>query len=167
MTRRTSVAAIGSDNKGEETSEAVEEHPKITVGVFTNVGDPDTHANEDRATVSTVLMPRMQKKKHTALWPAPADKLNLSNTWCVRQAVLDLLGKFGPQGVTYNGTANKMVSFFGVYDGHGGSACSEYLRRNLHVNIAANLYKDNYHEKMKEILIKVGFFRELCRFEGS
>ena len=48
-------------------------------------------------------------------------------------------------------------AFFGVYDGHGGSACSEYLRRNLHVNIAANLYKDNYHEKMKDILIKVLF----------
>ncbi len=23
-------------------------------------------------------------------------------------------------------------SFFGVYDGHGGSACAEYLRDNLH-----------------------------------
>lgn len=23
-------------------------------------------------------------------------------------------------------------SFFGVYDGHGGSACAEFLRDNLH-----------------------------------
>jgi len=23
-------------------------------------------------------------------------------------------------------------SFFGVYDGHGGAACAEYLRDNLH-----------------------------------
>jgi protein phosphatase 2C family protein 2/3 len=26
-------------------------------------------------------------------------------------------------------------SFFGVYDGHGGSACAEYLRDNLHVKL--------------------------------
>jgi protein phosphatase 2C family protein 2/3 len=25
-----------------------------------------------------------------------------------------------------------MCSFFGVYDGHGGSGCADYLRDNLH-----------------------------------
>ena len=24
------------------------------------------------------------------------------------------------------------TSFFGIYDGHGGEGCSEYLRDNLH-----------------------------------
>lgn len=42
------------------------------------------------------------------------------------------------------------VSFFAVYDGHGGSSCAEYLRDNLHyyvinilhrsINIKANLF---------------------------
>lgn len=64
-------------------------------------------------------------------------------------------GKFAPPGKTYNGTANKMVAFFGVYDGHGGSACSEYLRKNLHTNIAKRLFEDNHHESMKKVLTEV------------
>lgn len=54
---------------------------------------------------------------------------------------------------SYNGTPNKLVSFFGIYDGHGGSSCSEYLRKNLHVNIAKELYENNFHEKMKEVRV--------------
>lgn len=26
-------------------------------------------------------------------------------------------------------------SFFGIYDGHGGAACADYLRDNLHHNV--------------------------------
>jgi len=33
------------------------------------------------------------------------------------------------------------LSFFGVYDGHGGVQTSEYCRDNLHVNIAKTLHK--------------------------
>ena len=51
-------------------------------------------------------------------------------------AVLDLLGKFAPKGKEYKGDDDKMVSFFGVYDGHGGSSCSEWLCKNLHVEVA-------------------------------
>lgn len=97
-----------------------EPHPKIDVGVFTHVGDPSVHPNEDRAT-----------------------------------CVLDLLGKFAPPNTKYEGTSGRQVSFFGVYDGHGGSSCSEHLRKHLHGNIAKQLYKQNYHEKIKPTLINV------------
>lgn len=31
-------------------------------------------------------------------------------------------------------------SFFGLFDGHGGSNCSDYLRDNLHKFIISNIY---------------------------
>jgi serine/threonine protein phosphatase PrpC len=46
-----------------------------------------------------------------------------------------------------------MISFFGVYDGHGGSTCSEWLRKNLHVEVAKRLFKNNTHAAMKDNLI--------------
>jgi len=121
LTRRTSSLAVsgsGSKMALPDPTPADAEHPEMTVGVYTHVGDPDVHANEDRAT-----------------------------------AVLDLLGKFPPPGVEYSGDANKMVSFFGVYDGHGGSSCSEWLRKNLHIECAKRIYVNNTHEGMKENLI--------------
>jgi protein phosphatase 2C family protein 2/3 len=33
---------------------------------------------------------------------------------------------------TFTGNNWPKVSIFGIYDGHGGSACAEYLRDNLH-----------------------------------
>ena len=39
----------------------------------------------------------------------------------------------------FNGKWPK-VSFFSIYDGHGGKKCSEYLRDNLHKNITENNY---------------------------
>lgn len=123
LTRRTSTLAVNS--AGQKMALPVQpaqpevKHPNITVGVHTHVGDPQVHANEDRAT-----------------------------------AVLDLLGKFAPPGKEYNGDANKMVSFFGVYDGHGGSACSEWLRKNLHIELAKRLYENNTDKAFKDVLIK-------------
>mmetsp|Transcript_30919 Transcript_30919/g.80906 ORF Transcript_30919/g.80906 Transcript_30919/m.80906 type:complete len:398 (+) Transcript_30919:121-1314(+) len=119
MTKRTSKSALDGGAGAGDGIAAGEESPKIDVGIYTHVGDPAVHANEDRAT-----------------------------------AVLDLLGKFTPAGKSYKGSPNQLVSFFGVYDGHGGSSCSEYLRKNLHVNIAKNLYEHNTHEDMKDVLIK-------------
>jgi len=46
-----------------------------------------------------------------------------------------------------------MVSFFGVYDGHGGSKTSEWLRQNLHVEIAKRLYLNNTHKHLPQALI--------------
>lgn len=120
MTRRTSVRTNSAADELPSSTPDMEEHPSIDVGVFTHVGDPSVHANEDRAT-----------------------------------AVLDLLGKYAPPNTKYSGTSQRQVSFFGVYDGHGGSSCSEYLRKNLHVNIAKSLFSQNYHEKMKRTLIQV------------
>lgn len=121
LTRRTSVKTTSEQQEDTPSDSPDQEpHPKIDVGVFTHVGDPSVHPNEDRAT-----------------------------------CVLDLLGKFAPPNTKYEGTSGRQVSFFGVYDGHGGSSCSEHLRKHLHGNIAKQLYKQNYHEKIKPTLINV------------
>jgi len=120
LTRRTSSVAVtpGGAKMALPVPSPSASHPDITVGVYTHVGDPDVHANEDRAT-----------------------------------AVLDLLGKFPAAGKDYGGDDNKMVSFFGVYDVHGGSACSEWLRKNLHVEVAKRLYENNTHAALPQTLI--------------
>jgi len=43
------------------------------------------------------------------------------------------------------------ISFFGIYDGHGGEGCSEYLRDNLHKLICNNneYFPDNIPEAIK------------------
>ena len=42
------------------------------------------------------------------------------------------------------------ISFFGIYDGHGGEGCAEYLRDNLHKLICENdLFPDNIPEAIK------------------
>lgn len=42
-------------------------------------------------------------------------------------------------------------SFFGVYDGHGGSACADYLRDNLHKHVIHSMYfPGNPKEALKE-----------------
>ena len=46
------------------------------------------------------------------------------------------------------------VSFFGIYDGHGGELCSEYLRDNLHKLICQN--NEFFPENIPEA-IKLGF----------
>lgn len=125
LTRRTSVLAQSGNRSmalpapGEASSPGSSSHPEITVGVDTHVGDPMTHANEDRAT-----------------------------------AILDLLGKFPPAGKEYSGDDNRMVSFFGVYDGHGGDTCSEWLRNHLHEEVAKDLYVNNTHEKLPASVTK-------------
>ena len=45
------------------------------------------------------------------------------------------------------------VSFFGIYDGHGGKTCAEYLRDNLHKYICEN---KNFPSEIEEA-IKEGF----------
>jgi len=42
------------------------------------------------------------------------------------------------------------ISFFGIYDGHGGEGCSEFLRDNLHKFICENdFFPDNIPEAIK------------------
>ena len=43
------------------------------------------------------------------------------------------------------------ISFFGIYDGHGGDTCSEYLKDNLHKLICSNneFFPDNIPEAIK------------------
>ena len=43
------------------------------------------------------------------------------------------------------------ISFFGIYDGHGGEGCSEYLKDNLHKLICYNneFFPDNVPEAIK------------------
>ena len=46
------------------------------------------------------------------------------------------------------------ISFFGIYDGHGGETCSEYLRDNLHKLICEN---NEYFPENIPQAIRVGF----------
>ena len=49
----------------------------------------------------------------------------------------------------FNGKWPK-ISFFSIYDGHGGKKCSEYLRDNLHKNITENnFFPFNINEAIK------------------
>jgi len=107
MTRRTSVlAGAGGKNMAfpDSSPGGKGDHPEITVGVHTHVGDPETHANEDRAT-----------------------------------AVLDLLGKFAPENVEYQGDDNRMLSFFGVYDGQVPSRTLDPCWRPFRLPLAGAL----------------------------
>ena len=58
-------------------------------------------------------------------------------------------------------------SFFGIYDGHGGSACADFLRDNLHQFV---IKEPSFPENPREAL-KTGFalaekkFFELCHNE--
>ena len=50
----------------------------------------------------------------------------------------------------YNKGRWPKISFFGIYDGHGGEGCSEYLRDNLHKLICNNEYfPENVSEAIK------------------
>ena len=54
----------------------------------------------------------------------------------------------------YNKKIWPKISFFGIYDGHGGEGCSEYLRDNLHKLICNN--NEFFPEDVPEA-IKLGF----------
>ena len=51
----------------------------------------------------------------------------------------------------YNKKSWPKISFFGIYDGHGGEGCSEYLRDNLHKLICNDneYFPDNIPEAIK------------------
>lgn len=52
---------------------------------------------------------------------------------------------------SYTGSFWPKCSFFGIYDGHGGSGCAEFLRDNLHHYVVRD---DNFPVNPKEALIK-------------
>ena len=54
----------------------------------------------------------------------------------------------------YNKKSWPKISFFGIYDGHGGEGCSEYLRDNLHKLICYD--NENFPDNIPEA-IKLGF----------
>jgi hypothetical protein len=45
-----------------------------------------------------------------------------------------------PQPPNFKGNTWPKCSFFGIYDGHGGSACADFLRDNLHKFVNLSLY---------------------------
>ena len=50
------------------------------------------------------------------------------------------------------------TSFFGIYDGHGGSKCADFLRDSLHKLIFCNeYYPDNVTEAIKNGFMKAEF----------
>ena len=52
---------------------------------------------------------------------------------------------------SYNGSFWPKCSFFGIYDGHGGSGCAEFLRDNLHHFVVRD---PNFPVNPKEALIQ-------------
>ena len=48
-----------------------------------------------------------------------------------------ILNIMKPRGKHFDGKWPQ-CSFFGVFDGHGGSICAEYLRDNLHTFVIKN-----------------------------
>ncbi len=46
------------------------------------------------------------------------------------------------------------VSFFGIYDGHGGARCADYLKQNLHRNICNT---EHFAKGDFDTAIKLGF----------
>jgi len=49
--------------------------------------------------------------------------------------------------------STKKISFFAVFDGHGGSSCAEFLRDHLHTFIA----EQDCFPLNPELAIKIGF----------
>eukprot|EP00055_Hartaetosiga_balthica_P011570 m.52982 g.52982 ORF g.52982 m.52982 type:complete len:378 (+) comp7648_c1_seq2:136-1269(+) len=52
----------------------------------------------------------------------------------------------------YHGTANKKVSMFCVYDGHGGHRASEYAHKNVQKHLSEMLWTSNYHSTIPDAL---------------
>jgi protein phosphatase 2C family protein 2/3 len=51
--------------------------------------------------------------------------------------VLDLKKNIDPKSNQSNTmNSSKKISFFAVFDGHGGATCAEFLRDNLHNFVA-------------------------------
>jgi protein phosphatase 2C family protein 2/3 len=48
---------------------------------------------------------------------------------------------------------DKKVSFFAIFDGHGGATCAEYLRDHLHQFISGS----DYFPENPEMALRVGF----------
>lgn len=53
----------------------------------------------------------------------------------------------GGQGERF---ADKKVSFFAIYDGHGGAGCAEFLRDNLHFHLARD---ENFPGDIRNALV--------------
>ena len=54
-------------------------------------------------------------------------------------------------------------SYFGIYDGHGGSLCADFLRDNLHTYV---IMESCFPEKPQEAIVK-GFAKAECAFIES
>lgn len=111
---------LDSSATWDEEHSASLECGRLKIGMFSRVGNPDQHANEDRCT-----------------------------------AVPDLLKTFEPEGRVYEGDTTRLVSYFGVYDGHGGNQCAETLKRKLHGIFAKHIYSANTDPDMAKNCRKV------------
>eukprot|EP00911_Craspedida_sp_UC1_P002216 UC1_evm2s1690 len=52
----------------------------------------------------------------------------------------------------YQGTRNRKISLFSVYDGHGGHTCSTFARENLYKKLATLLWTGNYGDMVGSAL---------------
>ena len=68
--------------------------------------------------------------------------------------VRDLLSKAKSKGKS-TGAGGGLVSYLAVFDGHGGSGCSEVLKRKLHEVLAKHVLRSgNTHSKMRAAFLK-------------
>ncbi|KAJ3116027.1 Protein phosphatase 2C 2 [Phlyctochytrium bullatum] len=65
--------------------------------------------------------------------------------------LLDLLEPAELQALKSSSEEHQLISFFGVYDGHGGSAVAKYSKEHLHRNIAEDpeFKKGNFRSAIK------------------
>jgi hypothetical protein len=55
----------------------------------------------------------------------------------------DLFAEKNPSG-EYVGTETRKISLFSVFDGHGGPACSAYVKDKLSTSLASLMWRANY-----------------------
>jgi protein phosphatase 2C family protein 2/3 len=60
-----------------------------------------------------------------------------------------ILNIMKPKNKAHLDIAWPQICFFGVFDGHGGSVCADFLRDNLHNFVIQN---DNFPENPKEAI---------------
>lgn len=83
------------------------------------------------------------------------------------KVVPDLFANHAPRGVKYSGTQSRQVSYFGIYDGHGGSDVAEMLKHKLHKVLARNLYPANEHSSVGKVFMNTFLQTEQRYFRSS
>lgn len=94
--------------------------------------------NEDTYQAGTIEMPAFAKKQPMNLSRRPGSKDSNADT-----------GEAGNQQGAKSESGDPQVFYFGVFDGHGGSECSEFLKERLHGYIEESASLFNMHSTLQ------------------